>query len=622
MPPVKSCPPWQRAVILQSSVICGVIIFGILYWARSIIIPIAMALFFSYVLAPVVKFLSRRGVGHALSVVLTVAVATSLFLGTSFVITRQVTSLTSSLTKNTDQLKAKIAKARYAIAGDNAFLQGTFDDIERTIMGGVREARTPSDETTVVVGASRPRWMSSLDLVIGPITEAFGMAAFSFILVIFILLAQADLKDRLLRLVGDGAVSNTTRALDDATTRLSQYLLAQLMLNISFGLVIAFSVWCLGLQYALLWGFIAALLRYVPYLGTWIGVVLPVAFSFATTSDDELWQPIAVLVVYAVLELLCGNVIEPFLYGSKLGVSEVAQLISAAFWSFLWGPIGLILSGPISTCLVVLGRHSTRFRFLEILLGTEPPLPPEVALFQRLMSGDADDALRVIEKNTTEAPLEVFDTLIYPALVQAKAAMHSGEFTPEQLQTVIATTREVITDTIANQDQPGTDPTDPADPIGRNRLLIIPARDTADQLALDTLAGLLEFKKWKIDTLSVDTLAAELVERVNEFKPDVVCIGSLPPSGLVQVRYLCKRLRQHNKDVRILVGRWGDVANSDSFAELIAVGATAVEVKMTETLTKLASWRPLVEAEVKVEKKSQEPPLIGTGAAQVTNVVS
>ena len=220
------------------------------------------------------------------------------------------------------------------------------NDIETTIVGDVKNAKQAAEQQPVVVESARPKWLASLDQLIGPVTEAFGMAAFSFILVVFILLAKDDLRDRMLRLIGDTHLPSTTRAIDEATTRLSQYLLAQLVLNVAFGLAIALTFWLFGVKYALLWGFLAAVFRYVPYIGTWVGIIPPALFALATTEDW--WLPMVVIGIYAALEIFCNNAIEPYLYGSRLGVSEVGLLVSAAFWSFLWGPIGLILSGPIS----------------------------------------------------------------------------------------------------------------------------------------------------------------------------------------------------------------------------------------------------------------------------------
>lgn len=610
MPPVKTCPPWQRAVILQSAVIAAALILGLLYWARSILIPIAMALFFCYVLAPVVKMLQRRGLGQSVSVIATVTVAVLLFLATSLVITRQIGGLSKTLAENAETVKTKIAAARERIVGNgDPRLGELIDDVEKTIVGEVKDAKKATDQPPLVIEASKPKWMASIDQIIGPVTEAFGMAAFSFVLVVFILLAKDDLRDRVLRLIGDNELTSTTRAIEEATTRLSQYLLAQLILNVAFGVVVALTFWLFGVKYALLWGFIAALFRYVPYIGTWIGIIPPALFTLATT--EGWWLPMVVVGIYAGLELFCNNVIEPRLYGSRLGVSEVGLLVAAAFWSFLWGPIGLILSGPISTCLVVLGRHSPRFRFFEIMLGTEPPLAPHVALFQRMLTGDADEGVRVVEKNTPEEnPRDMFDTVVMPALVQVKTAMHSGEYTAEEVLPMMETAREVVQNSL---DELVHDPVE-KDPVGRGRLVLIPARDDADQLALETFKGLLPRDKWEIETVTDDTLAAEFIEKVGKFDADVVCIGSLPPTGLVQVRYLCKRLRQHNKNVRILIGRWGDAENPEAFQELLDVGANAVEVTLSGSVRQLAEWRPLAP-ENETEPAAPPRPPIGTKSA-------
>jgi predicted PurR-regulated permease PerM/methanogenic corrinoid protein MtbC1 len=610
MTPGKSCPPWQRAVIIQSGIITAALILGLFYWARSILIPIAMAIFLSYVLAPVVKSLQRRRLGQAASVILTVSVAVLLFLATSIVISRQISGLTKTLAENAETVKAKIADAKETLVGKgDPRLTGLIDDLEKTIVGEVKDARQAADQPPLVVESAKPKWMASIDQLIGPVTEAFGMAAFSFVLVVFILLAKDDLRDRMLRLIGDTHLPSTTRAIDEATTRLSQYLLAQLVLNVSFGFVIALTFWIFGVKYALLWGFIAALFRYVPYIGTWVGIIPPALFTLATT--EGWWLPIFVVAVYAGLELFCNNVIEPYLYGSRLGVSEVGLLVSAAFWSFLWGPIGLILSGPLATCLVVLGRHAPRFRFFEILLGTEPPLAPGVALFQRLMTGDTDEAVKLMEKNKSEEnPNDAFDTVFIPALVSAKTAIHSGEFTPEEIDPMIETAREVVRDSLDAVEHAPAEP----GPEGRGKLVVIPARDEADELAVEALRRLLPRDKWDVHTVTVDTLAAEFVEKVAETGTDIVCIGSLPPAGLVQVRYLCKRLRQQNTTVRILVGRWGDADNSEAYRELLDVGANAVEVTLAASIRQLNEWRPLT-SDAESEPAKEIRPAIGTKAA-------
>ena len=213
-----------------------------------------------------------------------------------------------------------------------------------------------------------------LEGFISPAVEVFGQAGFAALLAVFMLLKKEDLRNRLIRLTGETQITTATKAMDDASKRISRYLFTQLVINAVFGVLITLALFILGVKYALLWGFLASVMRYVPYLGTWVGLIPPVVFSLATTTGW--WQPLAVILVYGSLEVIANNVFEPWLYGTSLGMSEVAQLVAAGFWSMLWGPIGLILSGPLTTCLLVLGKYVPALKFLDVLLGKEPPLTP------------------------------------------------------------------------------------------------------------------------------------------------------------------------------------------------------------------------------------------------------
>ena len=582
-------PAWQQALVTLSFVVTATVVFAALYWMRSVCIPIALAVFFTYVLAPLVVFLQRRGLGRVPSVVVVVAAAVAAFLGTSYMVTRQVADLSDTLAENKDRIVAKVAQARATLVGDGQSRWAQMlDELERTVTPPPPAVGAPQP---VTVEPAKASWLSHLNVLVGPTTEAFGLAAFAFVLVVFMLLAKEDMHDRLLRLLGDGGVTSATRVTGEATRRVSRYLLTQMLLNTAFGLVIAAGLFALGVKYALLWGFIAGLMRYVPYLGVWVAVLPPTLFTFAVTDG---WGPVVgVVVLFVTLEVACGQAVEPRLFGASLGVSEVALLVSAAFWSFLWGPIGLILSGPITTCLVAVGKHLPRFRFLAVLLGTEPPLTPPVALFQRLMARNQDEAMRVVEAATpADNPAAVFDTTVIPALALVKQAKFDGEYDDAGDQTVLDIAREVI-DELAGGVQTAADEPGPQEPGERVRLLACPAADEADRLSLEALAGMLPKRRWEVTVVGVATLVSELVERAEQLRPHVICIGALPPSGLAHVRYLCKRLRARFPDVHILVGRWGDPEVESLSATLTDAGATAVEGTLTEVKNLLTGWLPV-----------------------------
>lgn len=576
-------PAWQKAIITLSAVVTAAVLLAFLYVGRVVLIPIAMAIFITYVLGPVVSFLQRQGLGRTPSVALSVLAAVILFLGTSFLIAHQLSGLTGTIADHSPEIKAKVADARARILGSgNSPLNALIDDLDKMIQpGDGKESAHP-----VFVQQRKP----GMEAVVGPAIEAFAQAAFSFILVVFMLLSKTDLADRVLRLVGEGHMTLTTRAMSDASMRVSRYLFRQFVVNMTFGALIAGLLFLLGLKYSLLWGFLIALMRYVPYIGTWLGVIPPAVFAFVT--GDTWALPLATVGIIIGLELIINNFLEPLIYGQSLGVSEVAQLISAALWSFLWGPVGLILSSPITTCLLVLGRHAPPFRFLEVLLGNEPALSPAMSLFQRLASQDQDEALRTMRQGLkAQEPEAVFDEMFLPALKQLKISREAGQFDGGDDDQITRIAREVLDDVIDDlREEPRGDEAF----VERVRLLACPARDELDRLALDATIARLPVSHWESHVCSVSTLASEVLADAADFKPQVILISSLPPGGAAHARYLSKRLRQRFPEAHILIGRWcDDPANDDNWD---SAGSDRILRSIRETLKHLADWKPVFEA--------------------------
>lgn len=579
-------PAAQRSLRTLSAVVTAGFVLFILYWMRSVIIPVALAVFLAYVLTPLVSFAQRRGLGRMPSVILSVCLALVVLVGTATAFVTQLSGLSDTVVENKDQIKKKLADIRTATVGDGESRWARMaDELEQTLT-----ASPPPGTTQTVIVEPSFSWMSRFETVGGSAVGVLGQGLFALILVVFILLAKEDLQDRVLRVFGDGVVTSATRATGDATRRVSRYLFVQLLLNSAFGLVLMIGLAVLGVKYAILWGLLAAVMRYVPYIGAWIGVLPAILFSFALS--DGWAQPIGVVILFAVVELVTNNWIEPKLYGSRLGVSEVALLVSAAFWSFMWGPIGLILSGPITTCLVAFGKHIPPFRFLSILLGTDPPLTPGVALYQRLMARNQDEAVRVVEAAIPEdEPKAVFDVTVVPALTLVKQAKFDGNYDADDEREVLTIAGEVI-DEVALQLKARSG-VDGDGNLNRIRVLACPASDEADRLSLEALADLLPENRWEVKVTTVATLTSEVLGVAEQFQPDVICIGALPPNGVAHVRYLCKRLRAKFPDVHILVGRWGDTnteALADQFSE---AGATAVENSLLSTRTRLIGWMPV-----------------------------
>ena len=310
-----------------------------------------------------------------------------------------------------------------------------FEEINREISGtqpspeaesaaspsGNQPLPAPERPQAVVVEPETPVWLGRISHFLTPMMEYLGELALAIILVIFMLQQREEFRNRLIRLVGYGRVAPATRFVDEAGQRISRFLLMQALVNGSFGLVLGAGLLALGVKFAVLWGFLGAMLRYLPYVGPYLAAVLPVSAALAFTEG---WTTtLLVIGLFGTLELVVANVIEPKIYGQSMGVSEIALLVSAAFWAFLWGPIGLVLSSPLTVCLVMLGRYVPQLEFLAVLLGDEPALDLKDSFYQRLLVRDQDEAEElIIERQKTEPAEAIFDSMIIPALCAARAA--------------------------------------------------------------------------------------------------------------------------------------------------------------------------------------------------------
>ncbi len=453
----------------------------------------------------------------------------------------------------------------------------------------------------MVLQPESPTWLARLPALLSSLLETLGGLALALVLVVFMLLKREDLRNRLIRLVSHGQITVMTKALDDAGQRISRFLLMQLIVNATVGLSVGLGLLAIGVQYAFLWGFLAAVFRYIPYIGVWIAALPPIILSLAMFEG---WvQPLLVIGLFLTIELLASNVAEPRLYGRSIGVSEVALLVAAAFWAFLWGPIGLVLSSPLTVCLVVLGKYVPQLKFLDVLLGDEPPLDAHVTFYQRLLARDQDEATQlVLAQAKASSPEQVYDDFLVPALNYAKRDRERDDLTESDEQFVLQATREILEDlgerreaaTQAEEAIHAEDRGNASAPI-RLRVLACPARDQADRLALEMLRQLLDPAKWVVEVAAVETLTADLVAQVAEQAPALVCIGALPPGGLAHARYLCKKLRARFPEVKIIVGRWGLTGGVEANREQLQdAGADLTATTMLETRSQLNSLLPIL----------------------------
>ncbi|MFO0811381.1 MAG: AI-2E family transporter [Gemmataceae bacterium] len=574
--------------VLTATVVTTVIV-GVLYWARAFVIPLALATFLAFVLAPVVARLRRWGIPKAIAVLVVVAGASMLVLGIGLVLSWQITGLVGELPDHSDKIQRKLAAvSEWLSQAAGGRLGELLTDVEKALQP---PGATPpgAEPTPVVIEAARPGWLSHVEALLGPAADAAGRTAFTFVLTVFLLLGREDMRNRLIRLIGPSRIALTTKAVDDAGARISRYLRAQLAVNAAFGIVLTAILLILGVRYAVLWGFVAALMRYVPYIGVWFGLAPPLLAAVAMT--DGWMVPLSLLGAYAGLELLLNNVVEPRVFGQSLGLSEIAQVVSAAFWAFLWGPIGLVLSGPLTGCLLVIGKNVPQLRYLDVILSDDEALPLGASFFQRLVARDQDDAAMIAEAFAAErSPAETIDQLLLPALGAAQLAGARGEIDADDNRFIAQAVREIA------DDLQGDDST--ADRFTEDeavRVMIVPASGPGDVVAAEMLRDQLRPPIWEVELLPESTLASEAVAMIRRKGPAAVLVISLGPGGFAHTRYLCNRLRASLGDTKLFVGRWGQGEPLDDERQVLAdMGVDEVTAGVVATTRLLDTWRAVL----------------------------
>ena len=571
--------PFKPLIVLASFAL----VFACLRLSREVLIPVAFAALLSLALTPLVAFVQRRGVHRVAAVLLVVLLVFSGLGGVGWILGQQVSTLAQDLPRYRHNIREKIADIRvFGRGGSLEKVKETVQDVAQEIQKDER-GRVPA-KAPVPVPAEQAAPLFTL-ATLGGIVEKLAMLGFVMVLVIFMLIERQELRNRLIRLFGHGRISITTSALDDATSGIIRYLLMQSLVNACFGVAVTVGLLLLGVPYPFLWGTLAGMLRFIPYVGTWMAALLPIAVSLAVFPG---WtKPLLVIALFAVLEPLIYAVIEPLLYGHSIGVSQTALLVAVAFWTWLWGPLGLILATPLTVCLVVLGKYVPGLDFILTLVSDRPALTADVAYYQRLIALDRDEAEEII---TTQLPAlgvpRIYDEIMLPALNYARRDRDADRLSEEQIAFVVQTSREIV-DGIVVASAPATAPT-------RGRVLGCPGQDDIDEAALHMLAHALATGGVTLDLVSAEALTAEVVAAVEQATPACICVASLPPGGLAHTRYLIKRLRARFQDLCIVVGRWNvtrEVAHDAG--PLLAAGASRVGATLAETREHLLEMVPL-----------------------------
>src|SRR5580704_7760397 len=569
------------------------VVTGALYLAKGILVPLTLAVLLSFLLSPLCDRLERWRLGRIPAVVVTAMLAFTLLGVVAWMAVVQMTNLAPKMPQYQDNIQAKLRST-------NNYVGNLLSKLTRTAepKGQPLSALEQGDEPqgrgdkpySVRVITTPPSPLQLITGMFGTLLEVMGSTGIVIVLVVFFLVRREDLRDRFIRLVGKGDVTVTTQAIEDAATRVSRYLSMQLVLNVTFGVAVALGLYLIGVPSALLWGILGATLRFIPYIGAWIAAAVPIGLSLALSTG---WAaPMLTVGLFAGLELFIGNVMEPWLYGKNTGVSPVAVLVAAVFWTWLWGAVGLLLATPLTVCLMVIGKYVPQLSFLDILLGNEEVFEPKKRVYQRLLAGDQEEANELIEGYLEQMPLsEVYDTVLIPALAMAETHWQRGEINEDRHKLIFQSLEETVEELGERQQDLQAKETVKATPepggnsgslVSTNasslRILCLPARDEADEIAGRMLAQLLATKGCVVEAVSVTALASEMVDLVEQRQADVVCISAMPPTAAAHARYLCKRLQGRFPDAHLIVGLWNATGDLNKAKERVGCGPTTAVV--------------------------------------------
>jgi predicted PurR-regulated permease PerM len=530
-----------------------------IYFAKVVLIPIALALLVTFLLAPVVARLQRWRLNRIVSIgvaVMLIGLATG---AVGWLVAGQVTDLVAKMPGYRHSIQQKVATIRSVFGERFERASKTVQDLGSDL--GATSQPGPASEPVQTVRIAEPQRgpFDGIRDAAAPTIDAVLTAAIAFLLAFVILLSKEDLRDRVIRLVGHGKVLATTHALDEAASKVSSYLIRLLLLNGLHGTAVALGLALIGVPNALVWGLLSALLRFIPYAGPWIAASLPILTSMAVF--DGWVQPLMTIGLFVALELVSNNIVEPWLYGRGTGVSPLAILVSTLFWTWIWGPVGLVLATPITVCVVVMSKHVPDLNFLYLLFGDTPALPPPARLYQRLVAGDQDQAWSVLHAEMKERELHaVYDAVVLPALSMAERDRQQGALDIDGESQIVESMKLLLEE--ANEEAVAVAPSEAATPriapVERAalRVLCVPSRNATDGLAATMLRQVLERDGAQVDVAALDGTPAAALSSLESRPVDVVCISSVPPSRFIYLRYLCKQIAARHPRLPIIVGMW------------------------------------------------------------------
>jgi predicted PurR-regulated permease PerM len=560
-----------RKTSKPSGLLVAIVVIAALYLARIVFVPLALALLFSLLLTPVVIFLEKIKLPRILAIFLVVTILIGLLGFVGWETWHQFVQLTQELPTYKTTLEEKIHSLRGSRGQSLNRATDTVHELAKDVAAATPGSSLSTDSKKNSLPGSSPAKPMAVELVpptnplesvqntLGPLVTGGVIAIFT----IFILMGREDLRNRFIRLAGGGRLNVMTQAMDEATHRINRYLFLQLIVNTGYGFLIGTGLHFIGVPHAPLWGLTATVLRFLPYVGPPMAAVAPIILSLAVFVG---WgHALATIGLFFFLELVVSNFVEPPLYGSHVGLSPLAILVAAIFWTLIWGFPGLVLATPLTVCLVVIGRYVPSLGFLNVLLGDERVLQPHARYYQRLLAADQSEAKQILEQYLKDKSLEeLYGSVLIPALNLAEQDRHRNELDAETQNFIYQSTREIAAElALLSSEVSSEQKNDNADEVSDSQIeddnpidvLCIPARDEADDVVALLLSQLLERHGQRAKSIPISTTADMLLE-VEKQNPSVVCISALPPFALNHAQALYSRLHAHLPKQHVVVCLW------------------------------------------------------------------
>ena len=618
-----------------------------LYFARDLLAPLAFALVLNFLLSPAVTLLERWRVGRASAVVLVILIFFSALGTTGWVVARQVVHVAELLPDYRDNIQGKLDSLHTPIGGAAGQAITSLEEMTQQLSSRAATVTPPDTETVITTTTRRhhtravapavtlpdkatPQQPTPVQVVeppvpvgrylqdlFAPILRPVAACGIVLVFTVYMLMNREDLRNRMLLLAGMGRLNLMTQALRDAAERISIFLVWQFVVNVSFGFIFGVGLYVIGVPDATLWGALAAILRYIPYVGTAIAGLLPVIFAVAIFPQ---WRPaFEILGLYAVLEISTANFFEPWLYGSRTGISALALLASAIFWSLLWDWPGLVLATPLTVCLIVLGRHVPQLRFLHVLLGDEAELAPEAKFYERMLAMDQTETHSIADRFLAKRPLiDFYDLVLLPALGLVEQDRHKGAFDETRGNYLLMSTTELVAELseYKSLSAAGAAPAPEvairplADLSRRSPVICIPAGDQADELTAMVLAQLLEQDCHRAMLLPTTSVTAEILDRLAQDSGTILCVSALPPFVFTQTRDLCQRIRAQLPRNRILIGLWQSAQDPKVMLDRFgSARPDAVVTTLAGAMAQIDTWQQ--GCDVAPEMAAVRPTLVG-----------